>query len=187
MVKQRLVCTFVNATRPGVFLVSVFAKPGSRSSAFASSVQLADDALDIRIGAPPVEGKANEELVSFLETTITGAWRELQQTTPEVYFAGTSYSALLAAASQQSGGSTSESHRDDESGSACRITSKGKGSKGRRNAASIVPTVVDDAALPSRVSVLLVKGSTSRFKTVEISLPGTLEQLIGLLEKVSRN
>ncbi len=43
--------------------LTVLAKPRSRRSEFAGTL---DGALCVRLQAPPVDGKANEELISFL-------------------------------------------------------------------------------------------------------------------------
>jgi uncharacterized protein (TIGR00251 family) len=45
----------------------VHAKPRARKSAIVGTH---GDALDVAIGAPPVEGAANEELVRFLAKTL---------------------------------------------------------------------------------------------------------------------
>ncbi len=47
----------------GAILIAVHAQPGARH---CSLVGLHGDALKIKIGAPPVDGKANEELTLFL-------------------------------------------------------------------------------------------------------------------------
>ena len=53
----------VKADPSGVVLIAVYAQPGARH---CSLVGLHGDALKIKISAPPVDGKANEELTLFL-------------------------------------------------------------------------------------------------------------------------
>ncbi|MEK7355836.1 MAG: DUF167 domain-containing protein [Bdellovibrionota bacterium] len=52
----------VEATANGVRLI-VHAQPGAKRTEFAG---LHGEAVKIRVHAPPVEGKANEELIRFL-------------------------------------------------------------------------------------------------------------------------
>jgi uncharacterized protein (TIGR00251 family) len=54
------------------FRLAFRAKPGARSS---SIVDVGADEIEVRIGAPPVEGKANEELISFVEELLPKAKR----------------------------------------------------------------------------------------------------------------
>lgn len=51
----------------GAILVAIHAQPGARK---CSLIGLHGDALKIKIGAPPVDGKANEELSLFLSELL---------------------------------------------------------------------------------------------------------------------
>ncbi|MBL7687857.1 MAG: YggU family protein [Bdellovibrionaceae bacterium] len=58
----------------GAVLIAVHAQPGARR---CSLVGLHGDALKIKIGAPPVEGKANEELTHFLAELLEVSKRSI--------------------------------------------------------------------------------------------------------------
>lgn len=52
---------------PTAFLLHCTVKPGARTT---SIVAFTPEALELRLAAPPVDGKANEELVRFLEDDV---------------------------------------------------------------------------------------------------------------------
>jgi len=52
---------FVN--KSGELCINVRAKPGSKENAI---VDVLDDAISIKIAAPPVDGEANKELISYV-------------------------------------------------------------------------------------------------------------------------
>ena len=52
---------FVN--KSGELCINVRAKPGSKDNAI---VDVLDDAISIKIAAPPVDGEANKELISYV-------------------------------------------------------------------------------------------------------------------------
>jgi uncharacterized protein (TIGR00251 family) len=52
---------FVN--KAGELCINVRAKPGSKENAI---VDVLDDAISIKIAAPPVDGEANKELISYV-------------------------------------------------------------------------------------------------------------------------
>ena len=54
--------------RPGGVRLHVHAQPGAKRTEFAG---LHGEAIKIRVHAPPVEGKANEELMRFLADTFS--------------------------------------------------------------------------------------------------------------------
>ena len=55
-------------TRPGGVRLHVHAQPGAKRTEFAG---LHGDAIKIRVHAPPVDGKANEELIRFLAESFS--------------------------------------------------------------------------------------------------------------------
>lgn len=52
--------------------ITLRATPGARQSGITS---LDGEELGVRVGAPPVEGKANEEVVSFLDEVLGSSAR----------------------------------------------------------------------------------------------------------------
>ena len=49
--------------KSGEICINVRAKPGSKENAI---VDVLDDAISIKIAAPPVDGEANKELISYV-------------------------------------------------------------------------------------------------------------------------
>lgn len=68
MRQGRSVSQAVAQLRPGVFRVVVHVKPGSRSTSIAAASM--DEPIEMRIAAPPEGGKANKELIDFLEERL---------------------------------------------------------------------------------------------------------------------
>ncbi|MBK7890187.1 MAG: YggU family protein [Bdellovibrionales bacterium] len=64
----------LKADPSGAILIAVHAQPGARH---CSLVGLHGDALKIKIGAPPVDGKANEELTLFLAELLNVSKRSI--------------------------------------------------------------------------------------------------------------
>ncbi|KPI86453.1 hypothetical protein ABL78_4484 [Leptomonas seymouri] len=177
--------------QPGHFLICVHAKPGARNSAFASPLTPQSTQVDLRIAAPPVDGQANAELLRFLDEVVEQGLRELQSD-PTRFLEGTSYTRVLAAdtepplATGDAGDSSGRKAKKKVKGtnsSASRNTSK-KTEGGKLSASS--PNASNEA-FPGRVEVTLLRGGTSREKTVLALFPGARAQLIAILEKASQS
>jgi uncharacterized protein (TIGR00251 family) len=56
--------------------MAVHAKPSARTSSIAPWIAT-DAAVEIRVAAPPIEGRANEELVSYLDELLGHAARDV--------------------------------------------------------------------------------------------------------------
>lgn len=52
----------ISELKSGDIQIKIFAKPGSKESSLVSNT----DHLEVKIGAPAVDGEANEELIKFL-------------------------------------------------------------------------------------------------------------------------
>ena len=59
----------------GALLVRVHAQPGARRTELAG---LHGDALKVRVGAPPVDDRANDALIAFLAETFGAARRDVR-------------------------------------------------------------------------------------------------------------
>ena len=57
----------LSLSKDGGVMFEVRAKPNAKRSAVMG---IRDGALEVRVAAPPVDGAANDELVSFLATTL---------------------------------------------------------------------------------------------------------------------
>lgn len=171
---SRLLCMFpfITEQRAGHYLVSVHAKPGARASAFAGVLTAQNTEVDLRIAAPPVEGQANAELLRFLDEVIEAGLTELQSD-PVTFLEGTSYAHVVAAAAASPAVAEVASSGEKKA----KKKPKGKGS---------VP-IASATPLPERVEVSLVRGGTSREKTVLVLFPGTRAQLLAVLEKASQS
>ncbi|RNA27214.1 hypothetical protein BpHYR1_021655 [Brachionus plicatilis] len=51
----------------GELCLNIFAKPGAKDTEIAS---IDEDAINVKIGAPPVDGEANKELIKFISKII---------------------------------------------------------------------------------------------------------------------
>ncbi|KPA82172.1 hypothetical protein ABB37_03301 [Leptomonas pyrrhocoris] len=185
---------FLTEQQPGGFLIRVHAKPGARVSAFAAPLALHHTEVDLRIAAPPVEGQANAELVRFFEEVVEQGLRELQRDSTG-FVEGTSYAQVVAAesAAAETQLCTSDSvergdkksQRKGKGRDAISSASNGqkiKSSGGKASAPAVHPP---GEVFPARVDVTLVRGGTSREKTVLALFPGTRAQLLAILEKAS--
>lgn len=106
---------FLTTIQPGHYTLAIHAKPGARTSDFSARVQPLDTALEVRVGAPPVEGQANTELVDFLQSTLDAYAREMQlalsgggNNSSSVYGSGV-YGRKHPSSSSHAGGSSSSS------------------------------------------------------------------------------
>ena len=54
--------------------VNIRAKPGSKENAV---VDVLDDAISIKIAAPPVDGEANKELISYISELLNMKSRDV--------------------------------------------------------------------------------------------------------------
>lgn len=163
--------SFLTQVSRSLFHLSVHVKPGARVSAVCSPVNPSDSHLGVRVAAPPVEGKANAELVDFLESLLTDEIKSFIQNSEE-------FLALVTLASPQE--SSVECCRNVAS--VTREKKPKSNQKKKKNSPQPVeesPEVLTD----SRVSVSLVKGSTSREKLVAVEFAGSEAQLFALLSK----
>lgn len=190
---------FLTEQQPGHFLLSVHAKPGARASAFATRLVAHSTEVDLRIAAPPVEGQANAELIRFLDEVVEQGLRELQADSA-AFLQDTSHAEIVAAEAAaaaacsllvtRGGGVNADKKvkrkgktKDAGSGSAGNQNTKSEG--GRQLNSSGAGKAAPSVTLPERVEVTLVRGGTSREKTVLLLFPGTRAQLLAILEKAS--
>ncbi|KEG13133.1 hypothetical protein DQ04_01191010 [Trypanosoma grayi] len=146
----------ISQVRPGFYHLTVHAKPGARSSSLACRPAAADEALEVRVAAPPVEGKANAELIDFMQTLLEQQLRMAHLSTPPCVGADVDADAYGGYAKKD----------------------KKKPDKRRKEDAKTTRGGVD---YPDKVRVSLVRGATARNKVLEVAFPGTEEDLIGLL------
>ncbi|ESL10576.1 hypothetical protein TRSC58_01690 [Trypanosoma rangeli SC58] len=153
--------SFISQLRPGWFHLTVHAKPGARNSSLASPPDVTDAALEVRIGAPPAEGKANVELIDFmqmiLEQELTRL-RTVQQHTPK------------------KGNVATMNYLHEDLSKRVQKKMNIKAKKRNSNAKTECPL-----ELPDKVRVSIVGGATARHKTLEVAFPGTEEELISAL------
>lgn len=152
--------------QPGSFLLSVHAKPGAKSSGFVPPMLPSAPAVEVRIAAPPVEGAANEELVSFVEESLDAAHRRGGW---ERYFD----EAEQPTVESSSGG-----------GKTAKVGKGGKRGGGGSGAASAPAKAAasSSAPLPARVRVGFHSGHTSRSKVLSLELPcASLERAWALI------
>ncbi|CAG9802713.1 unnamed protein product [Chironomus riparius] len=58
----------INVLKSGDYSIKILAKPGSKESGI---VGLTEEGLELKIGAPAVEGAANTELIEFLSKLLS--------------------------------------------------------------------------------------------------------------------
>ncbi|RNF24693.1 uncharacterized protein Tco025E_02373 [Trypanosoma conorhini] len=154
--------SFISQLGPGRFYLTVHAKPGGRSSSLACQPAVTYAALEVRIGAPPAEGKANAELIDFMQTIIEkelARLRTVQHHTPR---------DGIASVVECSNAGPSKKNRNKG-----KIKDKKKNPENNKMECAV--------ELPDKVRVSLVGGATARYKTLEVSFPGTQEELISVL------
>lgn len=190
--------SFLTTLKPGLYNLAVHAKPGARTSAFAAPLHVTDDAIEVRVAAPPVEGQANAELVDFMQSTLDLYVRQMQTAVSSsdskggdalaTFLEGTAYRELTlknASATEKSNsaaeGADSGSKRAKGKGKAKGAASDGGGSKGKASDGG------QQEPLPEKVHVSLSRGSTSRSKVLEVAFPGSDIELACLLQLASRD
>lgn len=173
--------SFLTRAGNGLFHMPVHVKPGAKTSGICAPVLLSDPVVNLRIAAPPIEGKANEELVSYLADELSSQLRALQKD-PKGYLQGTSFEAIQSAelAAAEAGGNQCD-QRSSSTGRK-RSTSP-KGNKPPNSASPIAN--VTGIPQSTRVSVSLMRGSTARNKTVAVVFPGSAAYLVAILEKAA--
>lgn len=186
--------------QPGRYLLAVHAKPGARTSAFAAPLTPDAEEAELRIAAPPVEGQANAELVRFLDELVERGLRAMRADEAG-YVQGTSCASVSAAdaaacaassgalGGRSGAGPAASDQRSGRRGRGKETSTAGGGGgvaqpKGGR--AYGAASAAASAPLPDRVDVSLVRGGTSRTKTVLVAFPGTRAQLVAVLERESR-
>lgn len=163
---------FLTRVGADLFKLSVRVKPGARTSSVCAPVLLQDTAVECRVAAPPVEGKANEELVSFIEEELAQQLT-LLRSQEMLYLEGTMYEAAVALSPH----TDCEAPRHDAAptkrkGNPCEVPDSSR-------------SAVNFCAL-SRVGVELLQGSTSRNKILSIHFPGgSAALLVAMLEKAA--
>lgn len=196
---------FLTRIEASLYHLAVRVTPGARTSSVVAPIFLSDGAIGVRVAAPPVEGKANTELVEYLEDALT---QELKNylSDPSVYLARKS---ALKEEKEDTGikmkGKTSSVAPLRKYGeifpSGSEMIRAKKGEKKscsnaesqRRNEATIIekPQLQESASdltcsrQSSRVAVTVVKGHSARNKVVAISFPASEEHLIVMLENIS--
>ncbi|KAH9577201.1 Protein of unknown function DUF167 [Trypanosoma melophagium] len=161
--------SFLSQVRPGCFRVVVHAKPGARSSSLSSRPALADAALEVRVAAPPVEGKANAELVEFVQSLLEQQLR---------------YHTRMGLASSATVG-VRDCDDDDNTmlyGAGKLDKNKNKKDVKKKKKREEEETVEKEGCVESRdkVRVSLVSGATARHKVLEVNFGGTQEELFSL-------
>lgn len=53
----------INVDKNGDFAIKILAKPGSKENGITG---ITEEGVEVKIGAPPVDGEANTELISYL-------------------------------------------------------------------------------------------------------------------------
>ncbi|XQJ30440.1 putative ACR, YggU family protein [Leishmania guyanensis] len=184
--------------QPGRYLLRVYAKPGARASAFAAPLTPSLTEADLRIAAAPVEGQANAELLRYLDELVERGFRSMTEDHTE-YVKDTCYAQVLAAdatttapstqsAKSSCGGdriSTRKGRSKNAVATSCassRLRS-GAGDSQQPTGSTAPPS---EAVFPDCIEVSLVRGGTSREKTLLVVFPGTRAQLAAILEKESR-
>ena len=155
---SRAVPSLLQQLSPGLFLLAVRAKPGAKSTKVVGPVDATIQQVEVRVGARPVDGQANSELVEHLEQLLQ-SWvvrssEELDRT--ETCGGGSDH--LTSASVSRTKGAGKKKSGHDESKQA-------------------------HAPLPRKVVVELVAGSTSRDKMVRVAFPGSGEQLLSVLKE----
>lgn len=182
--------SFVKQISPCVFHIVMHVKPGARTSSVACVPSLTDTALEVRVGAAAVDGQANKELIDFVESTLTQRLRELGTDRVARLSQTQSYKALTHARSVAllapvpSVGSSKTSKRGiatTRERSKKTLSKNGGGNESHMHDMNSHPSL-SHLASATHVSVTLKRGFTARVKTVEVTFPGTLEELVGILE-----
>ncbi|RNF04647.1 hypothetical protein TraAM80_04942 [Trypanosoma rangeli] len=155
------VSSFISQLRPGWFHLTVHAKPGARSSSLASKPAVTDAALEVRVGAPPTEGKANVELIHFMQMILEQELTRLRTVQQHTLKEGNVETMNCPHEGLSKGG---------------RKKTNIKAKKKNSDAKTECPL-----KLPDKVRVSIVGGATARHKTLEVAFPGTEEELISVL------
>ncbi|CAD2215735.1 hypothetical protein AGDE_08455 [Angomonas deanei] len=179
--KMALYLSSVNTAQPHYYYtLSIHAKPGARSSSLAQVPQLADEAVEVRIAAPPVEGQANAELVDFIGETLEYEWRALKAAEEESSKKGESAASFLETYLKDTSYRTlMDQRRPVEVGNdAAEKGKKKKKGDGGKPAAAVV--------VPKKVAVALAKGTTSKNKMLTVEFPAEYEVVVALIEKAAK-
>ncbi|KAK7200822.1 putative ACR, YggU family [Novymonas esmeraldas] len=168
--------------QPGSYLLTVHAKPGARASAFTPPLSPTATVADLRIAAPPVDGQANEELLRYLDELVERGLRAMAMNHEE-YVKGTCYAAVVAADAAASAAAPTTPLESGSGGVRKKAAAKKASSTGAAPAATTAST---RNALPTRLEIRLVRGSSSREKTLLLLCPCTRAQLAAVLERESR-
>lgn len=170
--------------------------PGARKSGVIAPVFLSDSAISIRIAAPPVEGKANEVVVEFLEEKLT---QELKHylADPSIYRMdsgvpdGNLENTCSKYEEKKSFAASVQSKKKSAPHTSHTKVSKLDGKYLSKNISHPKNELEGDVRknqtlLPqtSRVAVSLVKGYSARNKVVAIDFPGSEEYLLMMLRKI---
>nr|CCC90196.1 conserved hypothetical protein [Trypanosoma congolense IL3000] len=158
--------SFIVQLRPGCFHLAVRAKPGARTTALAARPQIIDDALEVRVAAPPVDGKANTELICFMQALLEQQLSTLRKTQ-------TQQKSCPATGEEDA---YSYQHYANNNNKKEKVK---KQSKKDPKAAVSQPNYADE-----KVRVTLVSGLTSRNKVLMVTFPGTEEDLLEALKSV---
>lgn len=185
--------------------MAVHVTPGARTSSVVAPIFLSDCAVGLRVAAPPIEGKANTEVVDFLEDALT---QELKNylSNPSVYLAWkTALSEGRENTKTKLKGKTSSVaalRKRDEISPQCSETICAKkcektpscnlGSQRRDQTTSVERPQFQESGLDftyppqsSKVVVTVVKGHSARNKVVAISFPASEGYLIAMLDNIS--
>ncbi|AAZ10899.1 Uncharacterized ACR, YggU family COG1872, putative [Trypanosoma equiperdum] len=158
------VSSFIVQLRPGFFRLMIHAKPGARSTALAAQPQALDEALEVRLAAPPVDGKANTELVEFMQTLLEQQLATLRITQKQHL--------------RKSGCEDGE----DEVYTYEHYAKKKKSKNNKRMNEDSKSGEAKVEYPDDKVRVSLVSGLTSRNKVLEVTFPGTEEDLLAVLK-----
>lgn len=183
--------SFLTRAGNGLFHMPVHVKPGAKTSGICAPLSLSDSAVNLRIAAPPVDGKANEELVCYLADELSSQLRALQKD-PKGYLQGTSFEVVqraeLAAAAEAAANHSAQNNSQRSSSPGRKRSNSPKGSKNAQPNASPMSGLlgaVSGIPASTRVSVSLMRGSTARNKTVAVVFPGSAAYLVAILEKAA--
>ncbi|CCW66610.1 unnamed protein product [Phytomonas sp. Hart1] len=184
--------SFIKVLRPGVYNIAVRAKPGSKVTSFASVANSSDEALEVYLAAPPVEGQANKELVDFMQSILKTGLRELRYPilSPENFLSPTSHTLnstftnapVMNNIIAKDRTSSSSKKTKGKGNNKPKCSSKISDSNDKKEATSATEKA---SLLPNRVAVRLARGTTSRSKLLEVEFPGSEWELVCLLEKAS--
>ncbi|KAG8345463.1 putative ACR YggU family [Trypanosoma vivax] len=150
--------SFLTQIRPGCFRLIVHAKPGARATSLACRPAPGDASLEVKIAAPPVDGKANVELVAFMQALLEQQQKQLK---------------LLSS-------NTSNAEK-------CSFGDIGKKQKSKKakhhseDSGARPPSLDGGEYADTKVRVSLVGGATSRNKVLEVLYPGSEEEVLHAL------